>query len=490
MAIDPNNITTVRVDQLTTGVLDLAKLIAFAETNGELKQATIQELVDLVATAVGSSSGVGYYPLSVTDGQQLPDVPTNPSFFLCGIGTFLNINGFPDVICTEPLNAIMSLSDHWELAVEIPITAELGVQTVTGSAVDNTDPANPVVNIQEPKVIDITYADLLALTSAQNIDPQATYIITDSSQNSPSYGDRLRVFGCGEDASNNWLSTVAFFEGFNDGAGASGGQWGYYDIITDVFTPIGGGSPTGSAGGDLGSTYPNPTVVGIKGEPIDSTPAGNNETLVYNSGDAEWQHVPLETDSIVNNSTVSGTTTTDALNTLDTDLDTVNTALNNRTKILIKSTTPTSGVNSTLVETIIFNSGNLIPANTFSANDILNVVSLRFKSGGLGGNILYKYYVNTTNNLSGSPILLGGYNQTSAGSTFSKIANKTCSINGGNIESFVTIGSGSNIDSGQYSTGLSSSSFNVGVDQYFIVTATLGASNTNNARLVEILITN
>ena len=31
----------------------------------------------------------------------------------------------PDIVCTKELNAIMSLSDHWEIAVEIPITADL-----------------------------------------------------------------------------------------------------------------------------------------------------------------------------------------------------------------------------------------------------------------------------------------------------------------------------------------------------------------------------
>jgi hypothetical protein len=41
----------------------------------------------------------------------------------------------------------MSLTDHWELAVEIPINPLSGtVQSVTGSAVDNTDPLNPVIN--------------------------------------------------------------------------------------------------------------------------------------------------------------------------------------------------------------------------------------------------------------------------------------------------------------------------------------------------------
>lgn len=146
MAINPDNITTIRVDQLPEDVLSLVN--EFAHTNGtELKKATIQSLVDLVAAAVGAGSGVGFLPISVTDGQQLPDVPAEPSFFLAGIGTFLNINGYPDLICTEELNAIMSLTDHWEIAVEIPIAPLSGaVQSVTGSAVDNTDPLNPIIN--------------------------------------------------------------------------------------------------------------------------------------------------------------------------------------------------------------------------------------------------------------------------------------------------------------------------------------------------------
>jgi len=146
MAINPELITTIRVDQLPDETLTLTNL--FPHTVGtELKSATIQELVDLVATSIGVSGGVGYLPISVTDGQQLPDVPESPGFFLCGAGTFLNINGFPNIICTENLNAIMSLTDHWELAVEIPINPLSGsVQSVTGSAVDNTDPLNPVIN--------------------------------------------------------------------------------------------------------------------------------------------------------------------------------------------------------------------------------------------------------------------------------------------------------------------------------------------------------
>lgn len=147
MAINPDDITTVRVDQLTPEVITLTSILPH-QVGTDLKQGNVQDLVNLVATAIGAGSGVGFLPISVTNGQQLPDVPADPSFFLCGPGTYLNINGYADVICTGELNAVMSLSDHWEVAVEIPIIAEIGVQTVTGSAVDNTNPLNPIIDLR------------------------------------------------------------------------------------------------------------------------------------------------------------------------------------------------------------------------------------------------------------------------------------------------------------------------------------------------------
>jgi len=149
MAINPDNITTIRVDQLATATLNIGN--EFAHSQGsELKKATIQDLVDIVSTAVGAGSGVGFLPISVTDGQQLPSVPADPSFFLCGPGTYLNVNGYPDVVCTDELNAVMSLSDHWQLSVGIPITPDLpsiGIsQSVNSGTIDKAPSENAVYN--------------------------------------------------------------------------------------------------------------------------------------------------------------------------------------------------------------------------------------------------------------------------------------------------------------------------------------------------------
>ena len=124
MAINPDDITTLRVDQLGFDPITSTSLLPH-QVGTDLKQDTVQNLIDLVATAIGAGSGVGYLAISVTDGQQLPDVPENPSFFLCGAGTYLNVGGFPDVVCTQQLNAVMSLADHWELAVGINIPSFL-----------------------------------------------------------------------------------------------------------------------------------------------------------------------------------------------------------------------------------------------------------------------------------------------------------------------------------------------------------------------------
>ena len=250
MAINPNEITTVRVDQLASASLDLAKLIPIAEVNGELKQSTIQALSDFIANVIGATGGVGFLPISVTDGQQLPSVPENPSFFLAGKGTYLNINGFPNIVCTDELNAIMSLSDHWELAVGIPIVAEVGVQTVTGSAVDNTDPLNPVINstggsstlqeVTDNGNITTNSITVQGVTISGDVDNSVTNVGGSAGESSTGIAVSNLGYKAGENNTGNFVTNIGGRAGENNtgsnvtNIGVQTGQNNSGDNVTNI----------------------------------------------------------------------------------------------------------------------------------------------------------------------------------------------------------------------------------------------------------------
>ena len=63
MSINPDNITTIRVDQLAAATLNLTNEFPHSE-DATLRKATIQSLVDLVAT---SDYGEGSYAFLIDD---------------------------------------------------------------------------------------------------------------------------------------------------------------------------------------------------------------------------------------------------------------------------------------------------------------------------------------------------------------------------------------------------------------------------------------
>lgn len=66
----------------------------------------------------------------------------------------------------------------------------------------------------------------------------------------------------------------------------------------EIITAADSGNPTGTASGDLGGSYPSPTVDGVSGKSITNSPAADNDVLLYASGtdDLSWGSANASTD--------------------------------------------------------------------------------------------------------------------------------------------------------------------------------------------------
>jgi len=117
--IDPDEITTVRVGQLVEEIWSGTDNLPH-EVGTDLRRGTVASLATYIAGVIDSSAGLAFNPLSISDGQSLP-VTTINEWVIVGEGTYLQPNGFPDVVCTGDINIVLSNSVSWSLGFGIEV---------------------------------------------------------------------------------------------------------------------------------------------------------------------------------------------------------------------------------------------------------------------------------------------------------------------------------------------------------------------------------
>jgi hypothetical protein len=130
-----------------------------------------------------------------------------------------------------------------------------------------------------------------------------------------------------------------------------------------------------------------------------------------------------------------------------------------------KSTTDTAGY-SGLTNTSVYT--QLIPANTYTIGDIVKVTYRTRKTGG-NGNQTLRIYVNATADLTGTPILIGGFNSAGANSFLVNqlLRHLVIKSSTNNTEVFTAAGLASSADYGLYN-GVTTCAINWTLARYFV----------------------
>jgi hypothetical protein len=168
------------------------------------------------------------------------------------------------------------------------------------------------------------------------------------------------------------------------------------------------------------------------------------------------EYQPLDSDL----TSISGLTSSGLLrNTSGTWSIDNTTYISNFYKDVVDSGTVSGTASETLVKSV------LIPANTFTAGDLVFVRSIGNKSG-TGGIFTVKIRTNTVNDLTGSPTTVG-YLQTTGGTTVYNSVQRSMIIKNASTQ---TYSSSLSTDEGAATTGRNLLSINWTIDQYIIIT--------------------
>lgn len=144
----------------------------------------------------------------------------------------------------------------------------------------------------------------------------------------------------------------------------------------------------------------------------------------------------------------------------------------NAIKNIVKDVVPTTPITGTTAETI-FNS-YLIPANTFSANDMMKIPYFEIGKVGVAAGGGIRILINTSNTLTGA-VQIARY-AFGVNTTYAKI-NRQFNINGGAMTGFSFLNNNTASDYGQNLSSYSSTPFNPAIDNYIITTGVLSIAS-------------
>jgi len=210
-------------------------------------------------------------------------------------------------------------------------------------------------------------------------------------------------------------------------------------------------------------------VIGYTKSAIDSLlggkaniPTGTPDGTKYLRDDNTWQFLIDATASVKGIAklyTSLGSNTDGAV-----DQNTVNTALSAKANAPLIDTVSSSALTGVTTEGIL--KSYLIPANTYTASEILNFANDLYKTG-TAGTVTSRLYTNTTASLSGASLL--AVNISTAGSRKVPLRRQLV-LKGGTIETLATTATvpDDNVNSGTVATIVT---FNPAIDNYFITTA-------------------